>query len=74
VSASKRLYVRDEPGIGAFVVELHLEPGAPGGPRVLGAADVERLRATKKIVADRAEAILAVSTTMPAPEMHASPI
>jgi hypothetical protein len=41
---------------------------------LLDAADIERLRATKKIVADRAEAIIDVSLTMPPPEMHASPI
>jgi hypothetical protein len=74
VSASKRLYVRDEPGIGGFVVELHLDAQAPPGRHMLDAADIERLRDTKRIVADRAEAIIDVSLTMPPPEMHASPI
>jgi hypothetical protein len=66
--------VRDEPGIGAFVVELRPEPAAPPCPHALDEGEVARLRATKKIVADRAGAILEVSVTMPPPEMHVSPI
>jgi hypothetical protein len=74
LSASKRLRVRDEPGIGAFVVELRPGPAAPTRPHLLDAGELARLRATKKIVAERAEAILEVSVTMPPPEMHVSPI
>jgi hypothetical protein len=73
VSASKRLRVRDEPGIGAFLVELRPSPAAPG-PHLLDGGEAGRLRATKKIVAERAAAILEVSVTMPPPEMHVSPI
>jgi hypothetical protein len=74
VSASKRLRVRDEPGIGAFVVELHLDPAAPQWPRMLAPDEVDRLRAAGKIVAGRADAILEVTLTMPPPQMRASPI
>lgn len=73
MSASKRLFVRDEPGIGAFVVELRLDPAAPLGPRMLAAGEIEQLRATKKIVGDRAEAIFEVTIAMAPPVMHASP-
>lgn len=72
--ASKRLAVRDEPGIsiGAFVVELQLDPGLPAGLRELELAEIARLRTTKAIVAKRAAAIFLHRTTMPAPEMHVS--
>jgi hypothetical protein len=70
---SKRLAVRDEPGIGAFLVELQLDPAAPDGLRVLEPAELDRLRATKRIVAERADAVLELRTTMPPPEMHAEP-
>jgi hypothetical protein len=71
VRASKRLGVRDEPGIGAFVVELRLDAGAGSGLRALTAAEIERLRASRRIVADRARAILELRTTM-APPVHQS--
>jgi hypothetical protein len=74
VSASKRLRVRDEPGIGAFLIELRPGPAAAPGPHLLDADEAGRLRATKKIVAERAAAILEASVTMPPPEMHVSPI
>jgi hypothetical protein len=74
VSASKRLRVRDEPGIGAFVVELRAEQATGPCPHLFDASAIARLRATKKIVADRAEAILEASVTMPPSEMHVSPI
>jgi hypothetical protein len=73
VRASKRLRVRDEPGIGAFLVELRLDPAAPSGLRMLEPAEIERLRAAKKIVAYRADAIFEVAVTMPKPEMQRSP-
>jgi hypothetical protein len=60
--------VRDEPGIGAFVVELRLDPG--GGTarlRLLTAGELARLRASRVIVADRARAIFELRTTMAPP-------
>jgi hypothetical protein len=72
VRASKRLQVRDEPGIGAFVVELRLDPAAPAGLRMLEPSEIDRLRAAKKIVADRADALFEVAVTMPRPVMHSS--
>jgi len=50
--------VRDEPGIGAFLVALGPPEGGAGEPRTLTEADIERLRETKKIVTARARAIL----------------
>ncbi|TFW27524.1 hypothetical protein [Massilia horti] len=66
--------MRDEPGIsiGAFVVELQLEPDRPAGMRALEPAEIARLRITKSIVAGRAAAILVPRVTMPAPELHVS--
>jgi hypothetical protein len=59
--------VRDEPGIGAFVVELRLDPGAGTGLRLLTAGEMGRLRASRGIVADRARAIFELRTTMAPP-------
>jgi hypothetical protein len=66
--------VRDEPGIsvGGFVVELQLEPGPPG-LRALKPVEIERLRATKRIVCERARHIFELQKTMPPPEMHVAP-
>jgi hypothetical protein len=66
-AASKRLGVRDEPGVGAFVVALRLDQ--VGGPvqRCLSAAEIERLRATRAIVADRARALFVLRSAMPPP-------
>jgi hypothetical protein len=59
--------VRDEPGIGAFVVELPPpEPGPEVG--VLGADHLARLRASKRIIGDRARAIFMLRTSMPPPQ------
>jgi len=66
-AASKRLGVRDEPGIGAFVVDLPLDPAAGLGPRALTAGEIGRLRASRAIVADRARAILVLRSAMPPP-------
>src|SRR4051794_31621268 len=73
VRGSKRLCVRDEPGIGAFVVGLALDPDAPPGPRLLESDEIEHLRASKKIVADRANAIFELPTAMPPPQVQAAP-
>lgn len=59
--------MRDEPGIGAFVVELRLDPALGTGLRDLSVGETDRLRATRKIVADRARAIFEVRTAMPPP-------
>jgi len=66
-SKSKRLWVPDEPGIGAFVVTLLLEPPVEGRMRVLGAGEIDRLRAARRIVADRVSAILQRRPEMPPP-------
>lgn len=63
----KRLGVRDEPGIGAFVVELRLDPAAGPGLRMLAPSEIARLRAGRRIVADRARAVFELRTTMPPP-------
>jgi hypothetical protein len=65
--------VRDEPGIGAFVVALELDPDARPGPRLLESGEIEHLRASKKIVADRANAIFELATSMPPPQVDAAP-
>jgi hypothetical protein len=67
------LAVRDEPGIGAFLVELQFDRATSDGLRMLGPAELERLRAARRVVADRADAVLELRTTMPPPEMHAEP-
>lgn len=67
---SKRLAVRDEPGIGAFVVTLTLDQGSGRALRPLREAELARLRATRQIVADRADAVFELRPTMPPPEMH----
>jgi hypothetical protein len=59
--------VRDEPGIGAFVVELR-PPETWPEPGMLGADHIERLRATKRIIRDRARAIFMLRTSMPRPQ------
>jgi hypothetical protein len=59
--------VRDEPGIGAFVVEL-APPESWPEPGVLGADHIGRLRASKRIIRDRARAIFTLRTTMPPPQ------
>lgn len=59
--------MRDEPGIGAFVVELRLDPLLAAGLRELSPGEITRLRATRKIVAERANAIFEVRTAMPPP-------
>jgi hypothetical protein len=64
--------VRDEPGIGAFVVELRLDPALGAGMRDLSPPELERLRAGRQIVADRARAIFEVRTAMPPPVHGAS--
>lgn len=61
--------MRDEPGIGAFVVTLGLDPAAGEGMRALRPGEVERLRATRRIVAERAQAVLELAVTM-APPVH----
>jgi hypothetical protein len=65
--------VRDEPGIGAFLVELQLDPAAPPGLRALEPAEIDRLRAIKKIVCKRAAELFELRTAMPAPELQVSP-
>lgn len=65
--------MRDEPGIGAFVVTLLPEPPVEGHLRVLGDAELARLRATRRIVAERVRAILARRTEMPPPVHVAEP-
>ncbi|MFL6672075.1 MAG: hypothetical protein ACJ8LG_02150 [Massilia sp.] len=62
--------MRDEPGIGGFLVELQLDPAAPPGLRALEPAEIDRLRAIKKIVCKRAADIFELRTAMPPPEMH----
>jgi hypothetical protein len=64
--------VRDEPGIGAFVVELRLDQAAGPGLRMLGPQEIADLRAGRKIVADRARAIFVLRTAMPPPVHGAS--
>lgn len=54
--------VRDEHGIGAFLVELGAPDGALAASHMLSQADIGRLRATKAIVAERARAIFSVAT------------
>ncbi len=65
--------MRDEPGIGAFVVTLLLDQGQGAGLRMLADAEVARLRATRKLVGDRARALFELRTTMPPPETHVAP-
>jgi hypothetical protein len=65
--------VRDEPGIGAFLVQLQLDPAAPPGLRGLEPAEIARLRATKAIVAERVAAILVRRTATAPPQMQAVP-
>jgi hypothetical protein len=65
--------VRDEPGIGAFVVTLPLEPPMEGVIRALSRAEIDRLRATRLIVADRAASILIRRPDMPPPVHEAVP-
>ena len=65
--------MRDEPGIGAFVVTLPLDEGQGDGLRPLADAEVARLRATRKLVSERARAVLELRTTMPPPEIHVAP-
>jgi hypothetical protein len=65
--------VRDEPGVGAFVVTLALEPADLPPLRLLRPGEIERLRATKKIVGERADALFELVSTMPPPEIHAVP-
>lgn len=67
---SKRLAVRDEPGIGAFVVTLSLDQGSGRALRPLREAEIARLRATRQIVSERAGLVLELRTTMPPPEIH----
>lgn len=61
--------MRDEPGlsVGAFVVEL-LPPKAEAEAGALGAGHIERLRAAKRIIHDRARAIFLLRTSMPPPQ------
>lgn len=61
--------MRDEPGIGAFVVTLGLDPAAGEGMRGLQPAELARLRATRRIVAERAHTVLELAFTM-APPVH----
>lgn len=61
--------MRDEPGIGAFVVQLRLDRTAE--VRLLSAAEIERLRAGRRIVAERARAIFVLRTAMPPPARQA---
>jgi hypothetical protein len=61
--------VRDQPGIGAFVVTLGLDPASGEGMRALDAAELERLRATRRIVADRVRNIMELAVTL-APPVH----
>jgi hypothetical protein len=65
-AAIKRLGVRGAPGIGAFVVALRLDQAGPG-QRALTAAEIERLRATRAIVAGRARALFVLRSAMPPP-------
>jgi hypothetical protein len=59
--------VLDEPGIGAFVVELPPPETWPESA-LLGADHIERLRATKRIIGERARAIFTRRTSMPPPQ------
>lgn len=59
--------MRDEPGIGAFVVSL--EPGPQAGTAPLDGPALQRLRATRRIVADRAQYVLELAVTL-APPVH----
>ncbi|GAB3404227.1 hypothetical protein GCM10027318_13910 [Massilia agilis] len=59
--------MRDEPGIGAFVVQLRLDRVAQ--PRALSAAEIARLREGRRIVAERARALFVLRTALP-PPMH----
>jgi hypothetical protein len=65
--------VRDEPGIGAFVVALRLDADRGGGLRMLDEAEIAHLRATRKVIGDRARAVFELRTTMPPPETHVAP-
>lgn len=66
---ARRLGVRDEPGlsVGAFVVALP-QPEAGPDPGSFSAAHIERLRAAKRVVKERARAILMLRTAMPPPQ------
>ncbi|HEX9173701.1 MAG TPA: hypothetical protein VF861_13670 [Telluria sp.] len=66
---SRRLAVRDEPGlsVGAFVVAL-APPEAGSDNGAFSAAHVERLRAAKRVIGERARAILMPRTAMPPPQ------
>jgi hypothetical protein len=66
-AASKRLGVRDAPGSGAFVVALRLDQAGGPGQRALTGAEIERLRATRAIVAGRARSLFVLRTAMPRP-------
>jgi hypothetical protein len=72
VRTSRRLGVRDEPGIGAFVVALRPAAGAGEGLRALSPPEIARLRAGRRIVAERARAIFELRTAMPPPLRGAS--
>lgn len=61
--------MRDEPGIGAFVVTLGLDPAHGEGMRALDAAELQRLRTTRQIVAGRVRNIMELAVTM-APPVH----
>jgi hypothetical protein len=65
--------MRDKPSIGAFVVALALDPDARPGPRLLESAEIDHLRASKKVVADRAGALFELATTLPPPQVNAVP-
>jgi hypothetical protein len=66
---TRRLAVRDEPGlsVGAFVVALP-QPEAGPDPGTFSAAHIERLRAAKRVIGNRARAILMLRTAMPPPQ------
>jgi hypothetical protein len=63
--------VRDEPGIGAFVVTLLLEPRVERRVQALSRAEIDRLRAARRIVSDRVSAIMVRRTEMPPPVLEA---
>jgi hypothetical protein len=41
---------------------------------MLEPAELERLRAARRVVVERADSVLELRTSMPAPEMHAEPL
>jgi hypothetical protein len=65
--------VRDEPGIGTFVVILTTERAAAGQAYMLARADIAALRASKEIIAERTRAIFHLRPSMPPPVHRHAP-